>query len=456
MRSRSTPLFVCAIVTLLAPRVVCAQTQPASPPPSSSTDPAPPEVRRPFRGLFGGPADPRSKQSLELTASAFGAYDTNVFAATTSQPVAPGAPQHPGWYTSANAGLSYARTGDRFTVNVDGDSALYRYLNPEHLSYMYRAGGGVSTRIGPRTHVAIAGDFSYAPQYRLGLFFNPSTLTGDANSFSSVVPDYDLFKLTSYRSSGEASVQQELGRRASLTGFYSVADVNYTNSGNDYRYEAAGIHFSDRLTQHLGYHLGYSYNTAHYTVIGGVEPRRINNIDAGVDYGRALSFSRRTTLTFSTGSALVSGGQLATSDSRSFQYRITGTAMLRHEIGRTWTTALGYRRGVDWREGFVDPFLSDAVTGTFGGLISRRLQFNSGADYAFGNVGFGSSNNGYHSASAKAGLQLAMSRTLAVFARYVYYQYHFGSGVRLDPRLTPDFGRQGVSVGVEASVPIIR
>jgi hypothetical protein len=49
-----------------------------------------------------------------------------------------------------------------------------------------------------------------------------------------------------------------------------------------------------------------------------------------------------------------------------------------------------------------------------------------------------------------------MSRTLAVFARYLYYQYHFGSGVRLDPRLTPDFGRQGVSVGVEASVPIIR
>jgi hypothetical protein len=111
---------------------------------------------------------------------------------------------------------------------------------------------------------------------------------------------------------------------------------------------------------------------------------------------------------------------------------------------------------VDFHEGFNDPFLSDAVTASYGGLLSRRLSFSSSADYAFGAVGLEGDNNGYDSASASAGLQYALSRTLAVYARYVYYRYHFDSGVVLDPRFVPALDRQGVRVGLSASFPILR
>ncbi len=456
MKPLSTPLIVCAIATLLAPGVVCAQTQ-APTPPSSSENPAPPEVRRPFRGIFGAPADPRtSNQSLDFTFSAFGAYDTDVFGAQRLQ-TSPRAYQQPGWYTSANAGLSYARRGDRVAFGLDGDVAASRYPHRSDISKMYQAGGNLSARITSRTHAAIGAGITYAPQYRLGLFLSPDTPTGEANPFESVVPDFDLFRLTAYRSNVEASLSQDFGRRASLAGFYSVADVNYTDSEPDYRSYAAGIRFSNRLTQHLGYHLGYSFSTANYSVIRTVSPRRINNIDAGVDYGRALSFSRRTTLSFSTGSALVSANQsLSAADDRNFRYRLTGNATLRHEMGRTWTAALGYRRSVDWREAFAEPFLSDAVNATVGGLLSRRVRVRSGVDYAFGTVGFSGSNNGYDSGSAYGSLQVAISRIFAVFSRYVYYRYHFDSGVALDPRFAPALDRQGVSVGLEASLPIIR
>lgn len=454
MKPVFTPLLVCAIAMSLTAADVCAQDPP--PPPSSSTNPAPPEVRRPFRGLFGAPADPRaSRQSLDLTFSGFGAYDTDVFGAERSQTSAP-AYQQPGWYTSANAGLDYARRGDRVSFGLDGDVAASRYPKRSQISTMYQAGGNLSARIAERTHAAFGAGITYAPQYRLGVFLSPDSLTGEANPFESVVPDFDLFKLTAYRSNAEVSLAQDLGRRASLTGFYTIANVDYTGTEPDYRSYGAGIRFSNRLTQHLGYHLGYSFSTANYSVIRTV-PRRINNIDAGVDYGRALSFSRRTTLTFSTGSALVSANQsLSASEDRNFRYRLTGNAVLRHEMGRTWTAALGYRRSVDWREAFAEPFLSDAVNATFRGLLSRRVSVSSGVDYAFGTVGFGGSNNGYDSGSAYGSLQVALSRMFAVFGRYVYYRYHFDSGVALDPRFAPALDRQGVSVGIQASLPIIR
>jgi hypothetical protein len=111
---------------------------------------------------------------------------------------------------------------------------------------------------------------------------------------------------------------------------------------------------------------------------------------------------------------------------------------------------------VDWREGFTQPFLSDAITGSFGGLLSRRARFTSSADYSIGSVGFAGQNNGYDSASVQAGLEYALTHHLALFGRYLYYRYHFDSGVVLDPRFVPTLDRQGLRIGLNASLPIIR
>ena len=460
MKFSPTPLVVCAIAALLAPSAASGQTTagqtpaPAAPPPQSS-EPAPESVRRPFRGLFGAPADPRtSKQSLDLRLSAFGAYDDDLIAADSGGTVTTGY-QQPGWYSGATAGVSYDRPGDRFNASLDGDAAVNRY--PKETTTMYRAGGSASARLARYTRLTFGGDFVSAPQYRLGLFASPGSLTGLADPFGTVATDLDLFSLHAYRSSAQAALSQGLGRHASLQAFYSMYDVNYTDSDFDYRSNSAGILFSDHLTQHLGFHLGYRYESADYAQIVTSRPRRIHNIDAGVDYGRALSVSRRTTLSFSTGSAIVrASDQFAVADNANFQFRLTGDATLRHEIGRTWTAALGYQRSVDWHEGFVDPFLSDSVNAQFGGFMSRRVRFDSSADYTFGHVGFGSANNAYDSGYATAGLEYALSRTLALFGRYVYYRYHFDSGVTLDPRFVPALDRQGVRFGINASFPIVR
>jgi hypothetical protein len=462
MKHLTNTLVVCALAALVVPAAALGQDVAASPAQqpaaqAPSDRPLPEQVRRPFRGLFGAPADPaRSRQSLTMTLSAFGAYDDDLLAADSGAPVGASADQQHGWYSGATAGIVYARRGDRVWGGLQGDAAVNHYPSLHETTTMYRAGGTLSTQVARRTTLAIAADEVYAPQYRLGLFANPSALTGEADPFSTVITDLDLFRSSAYRTSAQASLSQGLGRRTSLDVFYAFNNVNYLDNEFDYSSQTAGLRFSRRVTQNLGFHAGYGYSTASYRQ-QDLAQRRIHNIDVGVDYGRALSVSRRTTLTFSTGSAAVAQGNKFTdsADGR-FAYRFIGSANLRHEIGRTFSANVGYRRSVDFHEGFNEPFLSDAVTASYGGLLSRRLEFNSSADYAIGSVGLGHVDNGYSSASASAGLKYALSRKLAVYGRYVYYRYHFDSAVALDPRFVPALDRQGVRVGLTASFPILR
>jgi len=455
-------LVVCALGALVAPTGASGQGIVISPALLSTAQepsgrPLSEQIRRPFRGLFGAPADPRGKQSLTLTFSAFAGYDDDLLAAEVGTSSPTGADQRSGWYPGATAGLAYTRRGTRVSGGVQGDAGVSHYPSLDYTSTMYRVGGSLSAQVARRTTLGVSADEVYAPQYRLGLFTNPNALTGEADPFSTVATDLDLFRSNAYRTSVQTSLSQGLGRRTALDAYYGFSDVNYVDNEFDYGSHAAGIRLSQRLTQHLGFHGGYGYSTASYDRPQDVAPQRIHNIDVGVDYGRALSVSRRTTFTFSTGSSAVTQGERLTGVAgNGFSYHVIGTANLRHEIGRTFSAGIGYRRSVDFHEGFNDPFLSDAVTATYGGLLSRRLGFSSQADYAFGSVGLGGDNNGYDSASASAGLQYALSRTLAVYARYVYYRYHFDSGVVLDPRFVPSLSRQGVRVGLTASFPILR
>jgi opacity protein-like surface antigen len=124
-------------------------------------------------------------------------------------------------------------------------------------------------------------------------------------------------------------------------------------------------------------------------------------------------------------------------------------------MGRTWTADLGYRRGVDFYEGFNDPFLSDAVSASLYGMLSRRLNFSSGVDYSFGTVGVGTDNR-YDTLAAHAGLEFGLTRTLAIYGNYLYYRYEFDQQVALDPRFAQSLNRQGVRFGLSASLPILR
>ena len=456
MKHTNKTLFVWLLAAMLAPAAGFAGQLGQTAQTPDTDAPKPERVRRPYRGLFGAPAGSDSKHSLDLTASVFGAYDNDVL--TNGESTAVRA-RRTGEYGGLNAGAQYSHQGERVSAALGGGIAVNRYTaryTQNRTASMYLADGNVALKITSRTTLSGSTTFTYAPEYRLSLFLEPGSPTGVPDVFNTVAPDYDLFRSVAYRTSAVVRLSQAVGKRTSLAGWYALTDVNYDGAAYDYRSHAAGAGLTHGLTRNLGLRLGYSFATPTYAAaLSPLGTQRVYNIDAGVDYSRALSLSRRTRFSFSTGSALLVTDPAAAGANQDVSYRLIGGADLTREIGRTWTAQASYRRSVDFREGFAAPFLGDGVSAGIGGLFNRRVRFTSSINYSFGTVGVGSSTR-FHAYSVNSGMEFALSKVLAAFVRHVYYVYDFDARVALDPRFARTFDRQGARIGLSASFPLIR
>jgi hypothetical protein len=215
---------------------------------------------------------------------------------------------------------------------------------------------------------------------------------------------------------------QTLTRRGTLSAGYNrqLNDFSSDATIGDLSSTTAWGRFSYSIGRGLAARIGYGYQEARYP---GVEDGdyRGATFDAGVDFNRALSFSRRTTLTFATGTSANRYQDVT-------YYRILGNARLSREFGRTWNAALAYDRTVEMQPAYSRPVLGDAATLGVSGFINRRLQFNSTAGAFFGNVGFTGSGNAFDTYTGSAGITLAFTRSIGVNASYTYYSYQFEEG----------------------------
>jgi opacity protein-like surface antigen len=445
MRKRLAGASLALLATLVAPGLVCAQT---------TDPPEPPEVRRPYRGLFGGPGGRAGSQSLGLSASVYGAYDDNVYADQFGFAPVPGDLRQSGFYQGATAGLNYARRGRRIGFGADAGVGVNRYPGRSVLA-SYRGGANLSVPIKRYTSLSLSSSVSYSPEFRLGVFVDPNQPSNFQDPFSAVTPDLGVFGEPSFHTNSGVGVSRSFRRNGSLSGHYSLTTAHYRSSELDYSSQGVGARYSRGLSRYSSLRLGYSYGIGGYSR-AETEQRGIHTIDAGVDYGRALSISRRTHFSFSTGSALFYANQSIEGilDYR-LQFALLGSANLVHEMGRTWTAALSYRRSVDFHEGFTEPFLAQAVSADVQGLLSRRLRFSASTSYSRGLIGARSADR-FDSTSANAGLQYGLTRYLAAYVNYVYYQYGFDTVVTIDPRFPQRLQRNGVRFGLSTAIPLIR
>ena len=413
-------------------------------------------ARRPFRGLFGGPSNSRNGRSLVLSGSIFGAYDDNVLAGQ-GQHTTVTSDQLRGFYSGAQGDLAYSQESTNRSFAIDGGFGGRYYPEFNRFSPIYHEGARFGSTLGRRTSLSVSQQFLYTPNYRFSLF--PGTAGADnPDEGIDTSTQFDLFQRTAYRHSGSLSLSRDLSQVSSISADGSVRYVNFTDSSfRDFASYSAGAAYDRRLTEHATLVLGYHYRRADYSLVGTHSPA-VHNIDVGVDYSRNLSLTRRTTFSFSTGSSIVNSRSFVDGElqpQNRLRFRVSGSASLEREIGRTWSANLQYQRGLRFREGFDEPFYSDVVSAGIGGLMSRRVEASAGTAYAHSTLVSGG-NRGYGAFTASSRLQYAMTRSLAVYASYYYYQYRFRGDIVLDPRLASAAHRNGVQVGLSAMVPLFR
>jgi opacity protein-like surface antigen len=227
-----------------------------------------------------------------------------------------------------------------------------------------------------------------------------------------------------------------------------------------------GGRYTHSMTRNTSLRMGYRYRKGEYRLVPGdsaIDPTTraaataIHDIDAGIDYGRTLSFSRKTTLNFSVGSSIINAPTSAGSlEDIEFVYNVVGNVALNHQIGRTWSARVTYDRGVGFSETFSEPVFSNAVNASLEGFISRRTEFSSRFGLAIGDVGFGSESSAFSTYTGSARVRSAISQNWAVFVEYSYYSQDLGEAPIAPDEVPPVLDRHSGRVGLTFWFPIWR
>jgi len=306
----------------------------------------------------------------------------------------------------------------------------------------YNGAVGGSAKLTKKTTVSGDYDVSRQPLY----YLQPSFTEVFDLIFGEVVL-YDqserTISLRRTQTRGNAAISQTLTRRVTASAEIGIEESTTTDHLSDFSRRMIGGRLSYVLAKGLSLRAGYGVTEGRSTVATVDEQSsRLHTFDGGVDYNKALSFSRRTTLTFSTGTSMLDDGVQT-------HYLVTGRAQVVREIGRTWNVNAGYDRGVSYVDVIRDPVLSHTGTVGVAGLLSRHTQFTAALGLSSGAAGFAVSNNNYTTLYGSVNLQYALTRTLALGVMYARYRYTFEDGVVLTPGVPSKSDRQMLRASLE-------
>jgi hypothetical protein len=431
-------LCVCALALIAVGSALPAQAQGYRP-------------ERPYRGLFASGLNEAGK-SLTASGSIGAGYDDSILAATSGNVGIVGGAARGVQGTSAQyrGGLTFIQDTDGFslTASTGGGGYYFPTLDGQFLHTAYGRVGGRAT-LTTRTTMTANASIVLQP-YWLGALLPGPTESDDTRE---VAPDL-LYSLSTqnYISYGaNVGVTHDLARKTSFSAHYSYrrADAREGAGSGGFSHQSVGGVLRHRIGRGLSARAGYTFSQADYSTD---RVARNHLINVGVDYNRALSFSRHTTFSFSTGTSAIDN------DGRT-HYTVTGNARLNHEFGRSWLGWAAYNRAVLLDETFLEPVFTQSVGIGISGLLSRRTSFTSAAHYGngglggFGGRGIGSS---FYTTHASASLEHALSRYVNVGIRYSYYHYQFDEGFTVPIGAVPSLDRNSVRIMLNVWAPLFQ
>jgi hypothetical protein len=445
---RIGPALMLGVVLCLVPRPSAAQPPdsqpPASPTPSNIGPPSRPE--RPSRAIFGSPAGSSSQQltlegSLGAGWTEFRPSDT---ADGTQQPVGVGTGGGESGHASTNAVYSFS--GHRWGVNAaDGFYAdYYSQFQDRNLQTRHTATAALYFLPLRATRVTVSGEYRDQPVFSYSDFFD--------RDLTAVVPQNQDVGITENRFRSYASsvgVTQRLSSRSQLGA--SIGFV-HGNAASRMKWTTVAFQgdFTQRLTRDLSLSLGYADEVQQWSDLTVHDARDHHpTMRLGVDYSKALSFARRTSLSFSTGV-----GGIHNRVQNQTSYHLIGGATLRREFGRTWDAGLFYSRDVQYIQALAQAVFEDSVTGRVRGSLNRRLQMTMAFGSSSGQLG-ASGGVSFDSVFGTAQLLIGMTRYVGISTDYSYSRFpSFGAGGGLDP--SGQLNGQSARVSLQLWVPALR
>jgi hypothetical protein len=282
----------------------------------------------------------------------------------------------------------------------------------------------------------------------------------EALAFPLTSPDLSVLNEQTTTLATIAGFNRPLGRRATFELKYGL-DETRQGSRVDRRVFTFGGGIRRGLTRSLDLRLGHTVRLVHTEQQSQAPSLTAHDLDLGVDYHRARSFSRRTSVTFSSGAAAITTEGLT-------QYMITGTGGLQHRISRTWTAAAAFDRRLNMIEGIPQPVIANGLTTTVGGLFGRRTGLRLRGSLMDGRVGVPVSAADRAAQTSAAGFGTIKTYTTEArvfytlwsgwqwYAEQFYYQHELSNPGILSQGVPASLTRTGVRTGVEFQTVLMR
>jgi hypothetical protein len=133
--------------------------------------------------------------------------------------------------------------------------------------------------------------------------------------------------------------------------------------------------------------------------------------------------------------------------------RLTGTARLNREVGRTWSASVFYRRGFEFVDVFTDVFFLDNITAGFGGKLGQRADAGVSGSYLSGSIGFGGGRR-HEAFRGLATTRYHLTSWASCYAQYSFYQFHIPAAV-LPSGFPSSLDRRSVRAGVTVRMQLL-
>ena len=396
-------------------------------------------------GLFGGGVGD-TEQLLSLGVSGGGGVNRTgqLTTATTLQP------SRRETFGHAAGNLAYSLVRTRVGLSAGVSSAADYYSNAAQqlpVRHVAHAGASFAVPVTGRTTLNLAQSLSYQPVQTVSLF--PSLLAPGVGVGPTLPIDPDLATTSEgyLSANSSAGVSYQLARRSAVSMDAGYQRRQPVSGGSDLSVAHAGGRYSRELTRSLGLRLGYAYTRGVYGDEAQSNRFDHHHIDLGVDYGRALSLTRQTTLAFSTGSVVLSDGTR-------HRFNVNGHVRLSHALGRRWQASAAYRRSTEFLGTLRAPVAADGVSAGLSGMLGSRVHAHGTVGAARGSIGL-SQGNSFTSTYASTGVTVGLTRNLGVSVTYAYFRSDFATPVLLAPGVPDQFDRQSLRASVRLWAPLI-
>jgi hypothetical protein len=353
-----------------------------------------------------------------------------------------------GAHGQAGVALSFARVGDRLSLNTGVQSGFRADAATAELwTTDYQATFGMGLSLTRRTRVETRHLAKYAAINPLAVVGR--TLTEEGADLIQPGADRPFAVRQALTSASDTSMRHDISRRTSIVLTHTYA---YTAKGIAevaLHQQSAGGRLERRLTPHLKGRLGYRMVDTTYDKVTG-SMLKMHDLDAGFEFQRPLPFSRRSSIKFDTGSSILQ-------DRTRRVFRVLGGVSVSYPLARWWEARVSFSRPVQMLEGMPAPLVSTAATAAVAGSIGRRHNIVAMVDRFVGTMSLDASNatfaDGY---STSVRWRTALSRRIALNVEGFHGRVRFGSDVAMLTGVAPDSAHLGVRAFVSFWRPLFR